>query len=324
VGLAKGGIKRLELEAKDGAYQVTEQKGAQAPPWPRGRPGALGARASCQLPASRHRLPSPPGCTPGQPLPPTMPPTPAGEQQEKLAKVSGEVSCLRMAASGDYLAVAFAEGGFKVYEWPSMKLKVEAEAGSISRCARSGRAGLPARRPQQPATLRHPSPAWPAHAHAPPRRPTSRPRRVGAPPSRPHARTPSRPAARRSEASAEDSSAPKAADTVKDFDFSPLHQDKLMALTTSNGVLELWDVPAGKLFSSMRMQRSSTFNTANCVQVQDSRGVTIEKPQQGGGRALGRGWCCWCWCCWCWPLAAGRWPLAARLPGCWPLPGCLG
>jgi hypothetical protein len=115
--------------------------------------------------------------------------------------------------------------------------------------------------------------------------------------------TPPLPPPRRSEASAEDDDAPKAPDTVKDFDFSPLHQDKLLALTTSNGVLELWDLPAGKLFSSMRMQRSSTFNTANCVQVQDSRGITIEKMSKGGrrgrgaagagaplSRGLGRGW----------------------------------
>jgi hypothetical protein len=72
-----------------------------------------------------------------QPLgrrPPTQPHLPAaGELQDKLAKVGGEVSCLRMAATGEFLAVAFAEGGFKVFEWPSMRLKIEAEAGATSR-----------------------------------------------------------------------------------------------------------------------------------------------------------------------------------------------
>jgi hypothetical protein len=67
---------------------------------------------------------------------------PAGELQDKLAAIKGEVSCLRMAASGEYLAAAFAEGGFKVYEWPSMKPQVESEAGATSRWAWRAGGGL--------------------------------------------------------------------------------------------------------------------------------------------------------------------------------------
>jgi hypothetical protein len=46
---------------------------------------------------------------------------------KQLAGIKGEVSQVRLGGRGGHLAVAFAEGGFKLWEWPAMKLKIDSE-----------------------------------------------------------------------------------------------------------------------------------------------------------------------------------------------------
>ena len=61
----------------------------------------------------------------------TVPLLPAS-MQDKLASVKGDIKCMAFHPAGNYLGLGFSDGSLKVYEWPSLHIKMNLRCAGSS------------------------------------------------------------------------------------------------------------------------------------------------------------------------------------------------
>ena len=63
----------------------------------------------------------------------------AGDLQERLLSITGDVRCLAFSSSGEQLALGFEDGSLRVYQWPSLQVKLDLRcAGPVQHLDESG------------------------------------------------------------------------------------------------------------------------------------------------------------------------------------------